>query len=221
MYCGNSSSQIISFPRTLLLQLLLLAFANLKTNPKRDGDHPVVASDAAMLTVPVSRSSETLEEECSKEHPSSLLGFGTANEMWHSHLRLRKHTAVLEFEQVSTSWGNDHILSFKVTSHLFVNDGRFMLISNVICEQICLNPIAMPHKKSCKSDLFGLLYQFLSSHIFHQLRSLLYSCGSCDLFGHPASRATVEEMRGMRFFCLTNHSVSKPTKELASAFLLW
>ena len=44
-----------------------------------------------------------------------------------------------------------------------------MLISNVICEQICLNPITMPHKKSCKSDLFGLLYQFLLSHIFHQL----------------------------------------------------
>lgn len=66
------------------------------------------------------------------------------------HLRLQKHKvnrySVLEFEQVSTSWGNDHILSFKVTSHLFVNDGPFMLKSNVICEQTCPNPITMLHR---------------------------------------------------------------------------
>lgn len=61
--------------------------------------------------------------------------------------------------------------------------------------------------------------QFLSRlYIFYQLRSLLRSCGSCDLFGHPASTVTVEKMRGMRFFGLPAKCVRCQLRSLLRLF---
>lgn len=189
----------------------------------------MIIQSQTMLTVPASWSSEILEEERSKEHPSSLLD---ANEMWHSHLRLQKHKvnrySVLEFEQVSTSWGNDHILSFKVTSHLFVNDGPFMLISNVICEQTCPNPITMLHRNPanlicliccmvwllCGSIPLTSLHLLSTSEPASLLRQLRFVWPPC-IHSHSRKNERNEVLWVTRKVC------PMPTKELASAFLLW